>query len=123
MLQICKIYIRSCLKYCSYVWEGRAQHIHVNAINNPTLTDKLDCLEHKRNVADLIIFSAFSTYNVRKCTYCAHFLSVRLAVLRSCKTHNFYNIEFVNVFLFEFSFWQSSCFRICNLFLYFANIF
>ena len=66
ILQIYKSFIRPCLEYCSNVWGGAAktkleylnsiQRRAIRIINNPTLTDTLDSLEHRRKVGDLSIF-------------------------------------------------------------------
>jgi hypothetical protein len=66
VLQIYKSFIRPCLEYCSNVWGGAAQTTlsyldsiqrrAIRMINNPSLTNDLDTLEHRRKVADLSIF-------------------------------------------------------------------
>ena len=65
LLTIYKSQIRPSLEYCSHVWGGapksslnldRVQSKAIRLINNPNLTNSLQCLSHRRLVADISIF-------------------------------------------------------------------
>jgi hypothetical protein len=73
ILQIYKAYIRPCIEYCSHIWGAASKsYLHlldsiqrraVRIIRNPSITDNLDSLQHRRDVADLSIF--YKLYNGR----------------------------------------------------------
>jgi hypothetical protein len=58
------------MEYCSHVWGGafpttlkcldRVQKRAIRLIANSSLTDRLDSLQHRRNVADLTIFYKYN---------------------------------------------------------------
>ena len=58
------------MEYCCHVWGAaakttldlldRIQNRAIRLINNPEITDKLDSLKHRRDVADLTIFYKYS---------------------------------------------------------------
>ena len=67
--QLCLIYksfIRPCMEYCCHIWGAaakssldlldRVQKRAIRLINNTEITDRLDSLQHRRDVADLSIF-------------------------------------------------------------------
>jgi hypothetical protein len=66
ILQIYKTFIRPCIEYCCQVWGGasgttlqlldRVQRRAIKIIRNPKLTQDLDSLQHRRDVAELCVF-------------------------------------------------------------------
>ena len=71
--QLCLIYksfIRPCMEYCCHVWGAaakttldlldRVQNRAIRLINDSGITNKLDSLKHRRDVADLTIFYKYS---------------------------------------------------------------
>ena len=69
LLTIYKSQIRPSLEYCSHIWGGaskssfyhldKVQSKAIRLINNPRLTNSLQCLSHRHLVADLSIFYQF----------------------------------------------------------------